>query len=93
MITSYAINGESDQAFMALANECRARKLEEEEAAKRDENLKEWMTEVVSSIRRLGGRGDWVEDHYEWFERLYDGDTSSEQAAALAMSSNLDEAR
>jgi len=90
MIASYAVDGEGDPAFMALADECRARLQEEEAAAERSEQLDVWMREVARYIRGLGGRRGWVDDHYTWLERLFDGDTSPEQAAQLAMTSNLE---
>lgn len=92
MIQSYREHGERDPAFMALADECRARIDEECAAAERVERLDDWNSNAQSAVRRAGGRSGYVEDHYSWFEKQFDAGLEPDAAAALALRSDLDRA-
>lgn len=90
MVSSYCSNGERDQAFMALANECRTRLEEEQAAAERSERFEEWRKDAQFAIRQAGGRSYFVEDHYAWFCKQFEAGIAPESAAELALKSNLD---
>lgn len=90
MLGSYRQLGERDPAFMALANECRARLEQELAAAERGERFEEWCKDAQYAVKVAGGRSYFVDDHYNWFEKQFNQGTDPEGAANLALASNLD---
>lgn len=83
MIASYHANGENDAAFMALADEVRARKDQEIAAEKRQAELDDWCDDVKYELRQIGRKSSELDDRYEWFAKLFDeGKTPIEAVTA-----------
>lgn len=83
MITQYRHAGESDPAFMALADDVRARVAEEKRAAERAEAFESWCDDIKSIIRDKNVNvraGDIVDDHYDWLDSQF-GSITAEHAA------------
>ena len=85
MIGQYRSAGERDPAFMALADEVRARVAEEKKAADRAEAFEDWCKDVERAIRMDGGvpgrtAGDLVDEHYGWLDAQF-GTLSPDSAA------------
>jgi len=84
MIGQYRNIGESDPAFMSLADEVRARVAEEKRAAERAEAFEDWCKDIQSIIRGkgVGARAaDLVDNHYDWLDSNF-GSITAENAAA-----------
>ena len=86
MVKGYHDRGESDPAFMLLADECRARKDQEIVAEKRQAELDDWCDDVKYELSQIGRKSYELDDRYEWFSKLFDaGKTPSEAAKACSL--------
>lgn len=84
MVAHFRQYGESDSAFMALANDIRARMAEEQAAADREVALEAWLDGVKHHTRLTrSATANAIDDHYGWLERQFDDGVSSEQAMRL----------
>lgn len=92
MMNSYRQHGESDPAFMALAEECRQRQEEEQAAAEQSERLEDWCRDVQHALRQSGGRAGMVDDCYSWFSARFDAGDEPEHAARAAIEAKIDPA-
>jgi hypothetical protein len=90
MLAAYRQRGESDPAFMALADECRARLQEEQAAAERQERFDSWLGDVRVVLRSVGLRAGLADDRYEWFESHFDKGMQAHEAAQLAAREKLE---
>lgn len=90
MMRAYHLNGENDQAFMALAEECVARHREEQAAAKREDDLESWRKETSQALRTVGLRPDLVDDRYNWFEKQFDAGLNPDDTAQKAKVENIE---
>lgn len=84
MVAHFRQHGESDSAFMALANDIRARMAEEQAAADRAGALDDWLDDVKHHTRLTrSATTNAMDDHYGWLERQFDDGVSPEQAMRL----------
>lgn len=84
MVAHFRQYGESDSAFMALANDILARMAEEQAAADREVALDAWLDSVKHHTRLTrSATANAMVDHYGWLERQFVDGVSSEQAMRL----------
>lgn len=84
MVAHFRQYGESDSAFMALANDIRTRMAEEQAAADREVALDAWLDGVKHHTRLTrSATANAIDEHYGWLERQFDDGVSSEQAMRL----------
>lgn len=84
MVAHFRQYGESDSAFMALANDILARMAEEQAAADREVALDAWLDDVrdhSQPTRRATENA--IDDHHGWLTRQFDDGVSAEQATRL----------
>ena len=81
MVTGYREKGEGDPAFMALADEVRARQAEEHAAEAKQAQLDSWCGDVKYELRAIGCRSSEVDDYYDWFEHQFDAGIDPRDAA------------
>jgi hypothetical protein len=74
MVAHFRQYGESDSAFMALANDIRTRMAEEKAAADREVALDAWLDDVKHQTRLTRSAiANAIDDHYGWLERQFNG--------------------
>ena len=84
MVAHFRRYGESDSAFMALANDIRTWMAEEQAAADREAALDAWLDGVKRHTRLpRSATANAIDDHYGWLERRFDDGVSPEQAMRL----------
>lgn len=93
MLEHYRVHGESDAAFVALAEACLERGEQERAAAERSNALDTWCSQAQREVVAKGGRRGLVDDHANWFEARFEEGMASEAAAGAAIQRDLDAER
>lgn len=90
MIAHYRKHGESDPAFMALAQDIVQRMKEESDAVARSDAFDAWRKDVrhalIDTHKVRPSRASYaLEDHYDWLEQQFDARVKAEDAASVLL--------